>query len=206
MNFILKEKCIVCVKDSSKNICNNCISKLSYFPEKNFISKSQNNYFQNFYSVLNYNSTLKEIIHHYKFDNFRKLSLFFSDLISKRFKDDFFDKYDYVIPVPLHEKKYKKRGFNQSELIISNIVPKEKICLDVYRTKNTLQQSILKNKEERKENLQNSFYISSNLKIKDKSFIIFDDIYTTGSTINALAQVLYFSKAKTIDAMTIGVS
>lgn len=205
MKFILGAQCIVCNSVSNRNICANCLSSLSYFPKNNFISKSQNNYFQDFYSVLNYNNTLKKIIHYYKFNNFRKLSLFFADLIVDRFGNDFFDKYDYIIPVPLHLKKYKKRGFNQSELIIRQFIEDSKIFLDIYRNKNTLQQSLILNQEERKENLQNSFCCSRD-DIEDKSFMIFDDIFTTGATINAVAQLLYFINVKKIDAMTIAVT
>lgn len=101
---------------------------------------------------------------------------------------------DAFIPVPIHKKRYEKRGYNQAAVVAKQL---GKSCeIPVYtdflvRKKNTLAQKQL-NKQERKENLNGAFAIATErLYQKPKCVIIIDDIYTTGCTVEACAQVLF---------------
>ncbi len=102
---------------------------------------------------------------------------------------------DGIIPVPLHSSKYKKRGFNQAEILARKISCLCEITFmgDVLlRTKKTRPQKNL-NDRERKMNLFNAFSLNyDNLKKYGnlRRIIIVDDIYTTGSTIDACARIL----------------
>ena len=206
-SYLLNNSCLVCSISSDKMICKNCIDKLSYFPKKNYLKYSNNFYFDNVYSLFNFNDILKKIIHLYKFDNKRKLSSFFSELLLEHFTQDFFNAYDYIVLTPLHKNKYRKRGFNQTSLIIEKLVPKDRIFLDIIRDKNTKQQSLLNTKNERIKNLENSFIFKKNMEkqLIDKKILIFDDIFTTGTTLNSLAKIFYFTKVKQIDVLTLGI-
>ena len=100
--------------------------------------------------------------------------------------------YDIIIIVPISNERKKERGYNQSELIARQIA----LLLDVpvidnilYKFKNTVPQSTL-NKAQREENAKDSYKAKNCYKIKDKKILLFDDIYTTGSTVNECAKVL----------------
>ena len=113
--------------------------------------------------------------------------------------------YDIILPVPISKKRYKKRGYNQTELIAREIRKKTDIelvtnCL--YKEKNNVPQSTL-NKEDRIENVKNAYIIKNSKIIKDKRVIIFDDIYTTGSTVNECSKLLKQNNVKEILVMTI---
>lgn len=98
---------------------------------------------------------------------------------------------DALIPVPLHSSRMKKRGFNQSELLAKELSKYTHIPVDtrlVIRTRNTVPQKAL-DVIERQNNLKNAFKIEQN-KVKLKTIVIIDDIYTTGSTIDAIAREL----------------
>ena len=103
----------------------------------------------------------------------------------------FWDRVDYIVPVPMHAKSIRKRGFNQAVLIakkISKIVRKP-VCYDcVIKVKQTKSQVGL-SMEERKTNLKGAF---GALKLKKdmKTVAIVDDVFTTGSTINEIAKLL----------------
>ena len=108
----------------------------------------------------------------------------------------------------MYKKKKNQRGYNQSELIakeiakkIENIEYRNDILLKI---KNTARQSSL-NKEQRKENIKNAYLIKSSNKeyILNKNILIFDDIYTTGSTANECAKMLKEAGAKNIGILTI---
>ncbi len=96
-----------------------------------------------------------------------------------------------IIPVPLHPKRRKKRGYNQAALIAAEISRLTGIPLRedlLQRSRNTDPQKNL-NHEERKNNLKNAFQIAKNIVQLDKVLLI-DDIYTTGSTADAAAGAL----------------
>lgn len=98
---------------------------------------------------------------------------------------------DGLIPIPLHKKRQRKRGFNQAALLAKAIG--ENMGVPVYdkmllRVKNTKPLK-LQNPQERQNNLKKAFIIKQN-DVKLDKVIIIDDIYTTGSTIDEAARVL----------------
>jgi competence protein ComFC len=210
LKYIIGNQCYICnnTLNTENLICNNCLDKLVHIPEINFIESNDNFYFNKVYSILENNDALKNIIHLYKFNNIRSFSLLLSNLILKRYSLEFFNNYDFIVPVPLHNKKLRKRGFNQTTKILENIVDKNHIFMDVFKTKNTKQQSLVKSRKEREENLKNIFEINDDkiALIKNKNILLFDDIFTTGSTLNSMAKPFFYSMASRIDVLTIGVS
>ena len=106
----------------------------------------------------------------------------------------------------MHKKKKNQRGYNQSELIaketakkVENIEYRNDILIKI---RNTAKQSSL-NKEQRKENLKNAYVVNNNEYILNKNILIFDDIYTTGSTANECAKTLIEAGAKDVGILTI---
>ena len=98
---------------------------------------------------------------------------------------------DAIIGVPLHKKRQNKRGYNQAEVLASQIGKKMGIPFYkklVLRQKNTLPQKGL-DVSQRQNNLKKAFIMSQNV-VKLNTIVIIDDIYTTGSTIDAVASLL----------------
>ncbi|WP_317854542.1 ComF family protein [Chakrabartyella piscis] len=114
-----------------------------------------------------------------------------------QFHKDWIAEMDFITPVPLHPKKQRKRGFNQSGILcewISEIcdIPYEEDVLQ--RTKNTKPQSKLDGKK-RESNLKGVFTAQ---KCKDKAVLLVDDIFTTGTTANECSKELYRKGAKEV--------
>lgn len=98
---------------------------------------------------------------------------------------------DALVPVPLHKKRQKKRGYNQSQLLATAISKYTRVPIEdklIQRCKNTKPLK-LQNPVERQNNLKKAFIIAKN-DVKLKTIIIVDDIYTTGSTIDEMAAIL----------------
>lgn len=96
-----------------------------------------------------------------------------------------------IIPVPLHPTRRRSRGYNQAELIADALSKLSGIPLErrlVERRVNTLPQKEL-NVQKRKNNLKNAFQMSKNI-VQLTKVLLVDDIYTTGSTVDAVAEVL----------------
>lgn len=104
---------------------------------------------------------------------------------------------DLLIPVPLHAKRYRERGFNQALEIARPLAKKLKIHLDISptRCKSTLAQSGL-NAEERQNNIKHAFEL--NREYSGLSVAVLDDVVTTGSTIQEFCTILKEAGAKTI--------
>ena len=97
---------------------------------------------------------------------------------------------DAIIPVPLHKSKERKRGFNQAALLAAQVskaldIPYRDI---IERSRKTTPMKEL-SAEERQINLKNAFLLRDN-DVKLKCVVIVDDIYTTGSTIDAITSIL----------------
>ncbi len=113
---------------------------------------------------------------------------------------------DALVPVPIHGKRLRERGYNQARLLAEQIG--RQLGIPVYgqmvkRVQNTLPQKELGPKE-RQNNLKRAFKLYEN-DVKLDTIIIIDDIYTTGSTIDAVGKVLMEAGAKRIYFVTLAI-
>jgi ComF family protein len=101
---------------------------------------------------------------------------------------------DAIIPVPLHRRKLRERGYNQAELIargVSNVSGIQVRC-DLVRRKRYTQTQTLLSLKERRENMDEAFEVPTDKRseVNSKNFVVVDDVVTTGSTMVACAAVL----------------
>lgn len=167
----------------------------------------ENFHFNNFYCLFNNFNEIQDIIHTFKYLNYSKLGMQLGDYLAKKIELESNIKYDYLIPVPLHKVKLRTRTFNQATKIAEGI--KERLNIEINediikRVKFTNTQTKL-NKEQRKKNLENVFKVNPDFakKIEGKNILIIDDVFTTGSTINAIAKELSEFSPINIDCATI---
>ncbi|MDM8525421.1 ComF family protein [Desulfococcaceae bacterium HSG8] len=121
---------------------------------------------------------------------------------------------DIVMPVPLHIKRMRKRGFNQAYLLIrkwhrlaesfnidlSNIRIEREILI---RNKNTIPQVEMTDRTERMENIRGAFVVRNPSKIRGKKILLVDDVHTTGATVDECAKVLSETGAEYTDVLTL---
>lgn len=113
---------------------------------------------------------------------------------------------DLIVPVPLHRKRKRKRGYNQAEIIAKILSEKLEIPYKnriTVRIKNTEPQKALQQKE-RKRNIQGAFQ-TVRLKETVKCVLVVDDIYTTGNTIHEMARSLREAGAEKVFFLTISI-
>ncbi|MBP2651808.1 MAG: phosphoribosyltransferase [Firmicutes bacterium] len=106
---------------------------------------------------------------------------------------------DVVVPVPLHARRLKERGFNQTTLIFGKWAEKEGIpwADALARVAITVPQWTLEAKERRK-NVKGAFIVTRPESVKGKTILLVDDIVTTGITLNECAKTLKASGAKAV--------
>lgn len=109
-----------------------------------------------------------------------------------------------LVPVPLHKSRMRKRGYNQAALLAGELSKRTGIPMDdqlVVRCRNTAPQKTL-DPRQRQNNLKKAFKIAGNV-VKLSTIIIIDDIYTTGQTVDEVAEVLLEAGAKRIFFITL---
>jgi ComF family protein len=145
-------------------------------------------------------SRYQKLIHFIKYKGLKELGLEtgrrFGDILAEA---ENFNQVDKVVPVPLHPKKQKKRGFNQSEWIargISEAMNKPMLENNLYRKIFTSTQT-RKNRFERWQNVEGIFGVNNPEEFENQHVLIVDDVVTTGSTLEACAyELLKVSGAK----------
>ncbi len=114
-----------------------------------------------------------------------------------------------LLPVPLHKKREKKRGYNQAELIaggMASVLDMEVAEKEVVtRTRHTVTQT-RHNFEQRMKNLKNAFKVNSPEVLKGKHILIVDDVFTTGSTCFTLSAEIKKAGPASIGIFTIGMA
>ncbi len=139
-----------------------------------------------------YDALMRESISRFKYRNRREYGDFYVKEILERCGDALRAwEADALIPIPLHRGRRRKRGFNQAELLARGLSRELGIPVNtrlLVRVKKTRPQKEL-SRQERSSNLKNAFQAAQN-DVRLKKVILVDDIYTTGSTIDAAAKVL----------------
>jgi ComF family protein len=114
---------------------------------------------------------------------------------------------DYIVPVPLHNRRLRERRFNQSALLAQEIArnsSKSYIPDLLQRTRHTIPQQGL-NYKERGKNVHGAFEVNKNHlpSIGGKTILLIDDVYTSGATLNECARVMKKAKATSVNVLTI---
>ena len=113
-----------------------------------------------------------------------------------------------VVSVPLSWKRYSKRGFNQSEIILEALKTNEGLPLVIAhkalrRIKDNKPQARTKNYRERRKNMDGVFEVTDPRAVQGKAVIIFDDVFTSGETIRECVRVLRKAGVRRIIALTV---
>ena len=211
LNLIFPIKCEICGK-LGKIICDDCLKLINLYQ----INKKEKDKF----FIYKYDGKIRDLILSYKYKDAGYLYYFFEKCIIKNEKAcNFLLGYDIIVPVPMHKKRRLSRGYNQTELISRKLAldlcslksQNAILCKQKYiqhepdiliKTKNIKKQSKL-NYKERLESSKGVYFANNIDKIKDKNILIFDDIYTTGTTYKECKKALLKNGAKNVGILTI---
>lgn len=210
--------CFICglkLSNSEHSICTNCASSKFEIANPEFLQSSSNTilpesvHLQHALWNFDKGGFLQDLLHELKYKRNTSVGLDFGMALGKNLKKlgkMKFDESEILIPVPLHPKKNRMRGYNQARFIAQGIskVCGIKVCdaESVLRVKNTKTQTGF-TLEKRRENIQNAFLINHKDAIENKDCIIVDDVFTTGATAFELAETLLEAGAHKILIITV---
>lgn len=143
-------------------------------------------------AVFTYQGVVKQSLYRFKYANKREYAICYGQEAVRLWGSWILARQiEAVIPIPLHRKRQRMRGYNQAELFAREVGRNLHLPVRtdiVYRSVNTTPQKNLDD-QQRKKNLKKAFTISQNI-VQLKKVLLVDDIYTTGSTVDAVAQCL----------------
>ncbi len=215
MFFERKCFCIACKKHKSIDempfthneigICDNCYQKLKTTKDKSFDGGEG---VKAVFSPYIYEGDIAKAVKDFKFSGQWLLGELFGKMMYNELKSiSYIWEYDCLIPVPLHEKRLKERGYNQSEIIarkLSDLSRLPTINDGIFRIRETKRQSSLTGME-RRTNVKGAFFAVESV-VSGKKIVLVDDICTMGETVRACADALLKAGAREVIAITLCVS
>ena len=138
-------------------------------------------------------SKYQSLLHGLKYKGQKQIGIFLGRMLGAEIRGSPYGNADLIVPVPLHWKKERKRGYNQSEIIASGVSGVTGIPIQsgvLVRNRQTDTQT-LKSRFERWENMEKVFGLQEDAaSLAGKVFLLIDDVVTTGSTLEACAEEL----------------
>jgi ComF family protein len=230
LNLIYPDQCIVCAAPTARRqdcgICDGCWGKAMELKIRPPRCSSCGLPFQSFQDAPEYlcgkctlqmpsfsgarafgyyTAELSSLIQAFKFHGRRNLvGLLAPLLVGTYFENWSRDDFDLVVPVPLHSKRRRERGYNQSELLARSLALQ--IALPCFpclvRTRPTVPQVGLSDAR-REENVRKAFHCRDSSRISGKRILLIDDVMTTGATVSSAAQALLDEGALRVSVLTV---
>lgn len=200
VDFIYPNNCQLCqtsLTHKENYFCLNCYYDLPFLNRHNLMQESIQKIFwgrvnvEYVYSLLNFqkgNDTQK-LLHAIKYNDKTKMAIHLGEVLGQEIKEN--KNIDFIIPVPLHPKRERERGYNQSYFISKGIQNETNIPIlntAVKRNKKTKSQTKF-SKYDRWDNVEAIFTLNKPEIIRNKTILIVDDILTTGATLESISNV-----------------
>lgn len=213
--FFICEECFQKIQLLSFQLCPRCEK---YITEKGCLCQSCRNKFpiSNLVVACRYKENdIDRLVHLLKYNFVQDLHVPLGRLLVKIILKNNLPLPDIIVPIPLHKRRLRWRGFNQSELLANyvseNLTPGFSIPVFseiILRKKYTPPQMKIGKYSERRKNMEEAFEINnkydlSNNLLKNKTILLVDDICTTGATLSECAKVLKQNGAKKVMAAAI---
>ncbi len=191
--FITDPICPVCGLPFSSQMagchkCPRCEKKINNF----HIARGMGNYY----------GKLLKAIHLFKYGGKKNIGKILGKMLAQYPLD--FSAYDLIVPVPLHIKKLRERGFNQAVLLCREIEKRHSVPLEISSLKRVryTESQVGLNEDERVKNIKGAFEVRDGV-FKGLKTLLVDDIFTTGATVNECSRVLRKAGIDSVDVLTL---
>jgi ComF family protein len=228
VDFVYPPVCGICssamARSDSGNICRECRDRIAYIRPP-FCSRCGRAFaheqefehlcgdcitrepcFRKARSVGQYRGVLRTALHGFKYRLHRRLARTLGVIMTERLHALAAEwRYDLILPVPLHPRRLRSRGFNQALCLAAVLARQVRAPLDRFtlrRVRWTASQVGLTARE-RAANVRDAFAVARPEALRDKCVLLIDDIYTSGSTVNECSRMIIRAGAEAVDVLTL---
>jgi ComF family protein len=198
------------VEPLSGDICSRCGDPISDLnPERNGYCRNCPTglvHFASARAAVAYSGAVKELILALKFRFEEHLAPLLADFLEPVFEEEFRDRVDFLVPVPLHWTRRRWREFNQSALLARALAGKKglKVREDLLRrVRRTRPQSRTSGQGAKRRNVRGAFRAFLPRSAVGSRVLLIDDVYTSGNTVNECARVLQEEGANEVHVLTV---
>ena len=217
VNLLFPRVCAACgniLLEGEDSVCTTCRFLL---PKTGYENNPDNPLAQMFYGQMPFNAVMAEfffsktgkvqhLIHGLKYHHCRENGIFLGQEIGKSLlKAPDYQGIDFIIPIPLHPKKEKLRGYNQSLVIAEGIheimnvpIAEKSLVRSVFTNTQTK-----KSREERYQNVKDIFELKKPEQLQGKHVLLVDDVLTTGATLMSAGKALLHAEGIKISVATV---
>lgn len=219
LDFISPRLCVVCghrLAPSERSLCAVCMFHL---PRTNYHQRPlENPMAQLFWKLTSIqkaaalfyyqpHSEMAQLVYRLKYNNRPDIGEDMGRVMAHEMqRSDFFSDIDVLLPVPLARKRYRQRGYNQSEMLAIGVsdITNLPIVTKALRRKEFHQSQTKLNRWQRQENVADTFQLVDDSHLKGRHVLLIDDVCTTGATLIACANALKDVEGIRISSLTLG--
>ena len=219
ISLLFPQECLACdelLARGEKSICTECRINLPY-TNSHLVANPENELLQRFYNKVpvkyafaylyfNRSGRVQKLLHALKYKGHEEVGEILGNWYGAELKENHFhQQFDIIMPVPLHDKKFKKRGYNQSDSFAKGLAQMLGVNWQpdvLKRTADTSTQT-KKSRLERWENVGQLFRVPDSTAVQRKRILLVDDVMTTGATLEACALVLLEAGAQEVSVAAI---
>jgi ComF family protein len=157
-------------------------------------------------AVARYEAVLLDAIHVFKYKGKITTGEVLGKIMAEYAYPDFsIADYSLIVPVPLHPKRLRERGFNQAVILAREISKRFSIPLDFLTLRRHVftEPQVSLGKDQRTANVRGAFVVKNEKKVEGQKIILVDDVYTTGSTVKECAGALMAHGAAEVAVLTL---
>ena len=204
LDLLFPRKCIFCQRIlplNEQNVCMSCAMELPVYHGEDKPIAGANRCV----SVLRYEAAVKESIQRYKFDAREFYCLYYGELLAASFSAKYDGHVDLVSWVPISKQRLAKRGFNQSQRLVLEMVKHCKVPAvnTLVKTVNNPAQSRMHSAEQRRKNVSGVYRAVNVEAWSGKNILLVDDVVTTGSTLSECCRVLKSAGAASVSCLAL---
>ena len=205
LDFLYPARCILCRKALDPGRPRICASCMENYPKPEKGARTIGNYFSQCVSAAYYEGAMAEAIRRYKFSGAQAYAHAFGELLAACIYEELDGEYDILSWVPLAPDRYRRRGYDQTELLAADAARRLMTPLTptLAKRRRVRAQSLTGSPERRRANIAGAYRVIDPAAVAGKRILLVDDIITSGSTLSECARTLLLAGAEEVLCATL---
>ncbi len=207
LNLLFPPRCVFCrafIREDEQGICRKCIDELPYLTGSG--RRTEGEFFERCVSSLRYEDNVRRSILRFKFGGKRNYAKVYGSILARCINEEYKGQYDLITWVPVHPRRKRKRGYDQTELLahcaagVLGVVCQPRLV----KLRDNPAQSSIRGQAQRRANVLGVYRAQGEL--AGQRVLLIDDVVTTASTLGEASRTLLMAGADCVLCATLAKS